>query len=375
MEIRSFAFDSALSQAFAAFCARLYADEPQWIPPLRRTLLAQFAPEFPFYRRPRNEHRHFVAHRGRDVIGHVSAFLNADMQDPSGRRIGCLGFFECVDDYGVAEELLGNAVEWLKGRDNIARIWGPVNFDIWHGYRCMRRGFEHEPFLGEPFNKRYYPMFLEKFGFTARKTWCSMEIRGRRALEDVSSRWERIYRRILKAGYCFRRVDARDLTCMRSLHNLITRSYAGFLGFTDIAFSDFRRIYGAYLRVIDSRLVNVVYDPDGQAAGFAIAYPDPCDAVRAMNGSDSVYAKLRFALRRKRAKRVVFHTLGITPEEIEKRHGLGSALGYHGIRSALDAGFDRVIVALIGEDSVVRRIMGDSIHQAEREYALYELMV
>jgi hypothetical protein len=375
MDIRSFTFDSALSRAFATFCTRLYADEPRWIPPSRRALLAQFSPEFPFFQRPDNEHRHFVARRGRDVIGHVSAFLNSDMRDATGRQIGCLGFFECVEDFDVAEELLGNATEWLKRRDSVARIWGPVNFDIWHGYRCMRRGFEREPFLGEPFNKSYYPVFLEKSGFAVCKTWCSMEVRDRRVLEDVLAKSEPRYQQILDDGYRFQRIDGRDPSSMRLLHALVTRSYEKFLGFTDVDFANFDRIYGTHLRVIDSRFAHFVYDPDGQPGGFAIVYPDPSNAVRAMNGSDNVYAKLKFALRRKQTKRVVVHTVGITPEEIEKRHGLGSALAYHGIRSALDAGFDRAVLALIAEDSLARKIVGDSIDQAEREYALYELMV
>ena len=297
------------------------------------------------------------------------------MRDSKGRQIGCLGFFECVEDYDVAADLLGKATEWLKQRDSVARVWGPVNFDIWHGYRCMRRGFELEPFLGEPFNKAYYPGFLERFGFAICKTWCSMEIRSRDALERVVAKSEPRYQQCLDDGYRFERIDAHAPSSMRLLHALTTRSYNGFLGLTDIDFVNFDRIFGGYLRVIDTRFANFVYDPEDQPAGFAIMYPDPSSAVRAMNGRDNAYAKLKFALRRKQTKRVVFHTLGITPKEIDKHHGLGSALTYHGVRSALDAGFDRVLLALIGEDSLARKIVGDSIEQAEREYALYEMIV
>jgi len=375
MDIRSFTFDNDLTREFVAFCTRLYADEPGWIPPSRTAFAAQFAPEFPFYQKADNGHRHFVACRGRDVIGHVSAFLNNDMRDSDGRQIGCLGFFEVIEDYNVAAELLKNATDWLRKHDDITKIWGPVNFDIWHGYRFMRKGFELEPFLGEPFNKAYYPEFLERFGFAACKTWCSMEARSRNDLELIIAKSEPRYQQCLDSGYRIERIDAHNPSAMRLLYTLITGSYKGFLGITDIDFANFDRIFGSYLRVIDTRFVSLVYDPDNQPSGFAIAYPDPSSAVRAMNGRDNAYAKLQFALRRKQTKRVVFHTVGITPEEIEKHSGLGSALSYHGIRSALDAGFDRVLLALIGEDSLVRKIIGDSINEAEREYALYEMIL
>jgi hypothetical protein len=56
--------------------------------------------------------------------------------------------------------LLEHAIEWLREKHDLQRIWAPVNFDIWHGYRLMTRGFEEKTFYGEPYNKIYYPGFL-----------------------------------------------------------------------------------------------------------------------------------------------------------------------------------------------------------------------
>ena len=39
----------------------------------------------------------------------------------------------------------------------------------------------------------------------------------------------------------------------------------------------------------------------------------------------------------------------------------------------LDAGHQRVLAALVAEDSPVHRIIGPARERAEREYALYEL--
>ncbi len=373
MEIRSFRFDRALSRGFAKLCGELYANEKQWIPPLRRSLLAQFAPDYPFYQKLGNQHRHFVALQGNRVIGHASALLNRDLHDSEGRQIGCLGFFECVEDYTVAKELLDHALEYLKQCDAVGPIWGPINFDIWHGYRCMRRGFNRELFLGEPFNKSYYPQFFERFGFVVRKTWCSTEITDRRVLEDLLARLEPRYRRIIGAGYRFGNFDGRDGVDLRTLHALISQAYERFLGFTAIDFTDFNRMFLSSLKVLDLRFVTLIFDPRDRPAGFSIAYPDPANAVRAMRGKDDPYAKLQFALRRKGADRAVYHMVGITPEEVEKRHGLGSAASFHTFRTLVDAGFDTIVTALISDDSLGRSIVGNSINQADREYVLYEL--
>ena len=373
MEVRSFSFDAALTDGFVQLCSTLYAGDRHWIPPMRSSMVAQFAPEFPFYQVSGNEHCHFAALRDGDTIGHVSAFVTPRMRDPQGIRVGCVGLFECVEEYDVAEALLSKAVEWLRTRGGVERIWGPVNFDIWHGYRFKRRGFECGTFLGEPYNRPYYPDFFERFGFTVRRSWSSVELRGRSTIENVVAKAESRYQDLLRRGYRFGRFDDRDPNHMRTLYALVTRSYEGFLGYTPLEFSDFDRIFGPYMRVIDSRFACFVYNPENEAVGFSIAYPDPANAVRAMRGKDNWYAKLQFALRIRSAKPVVFHTIGITPEEVARQHGLGSATAFHTAHAVIDAGYDTLLVALMAEDSLVRKIVGGNIDQADREYILYEL--
>lgn len=373
LEIKSFNFDAQLSRGFADLCGELYGGDSNWIPPSRNQLLSQFAPDFSFYQKAGNQHRHFAALRDGNVIGHVSAFVNADMRDPEGNRVGCLGFFECIDDYPVAERLLEQAVGWLRTDQGANCIWGPLNFDIWHGYRFMTRGFGERLFYGEPYNKQYYPEFFERFGFVVRKSWCSLEITGRKTWEGIVAKNEKFYRQISEKGYRFERARANDPGVLRVLHSLIAASYQGFLGYTPIPLADFNRLIGAFLRTVGTRFLLVIYNDRNQVAGFSIAYPDVSDAIRVMRGSDNLRARLRFLLRRRSAGRVVYLLLGITPREIEKRHGLGGAVSHYAMHGILDAGYETTVLALIAQDSLVRRIVGPGIEQAQREYALYEL--
>jgi len=346
MDVRGFSFDVELTEGFAVLRERLYAEDQGQASPDRSAITAQFAPEHRFYRGPGCRHRHFAAVRGEEVIGHVSAFVNPDMLDRGGEPVACLGFFECVEEHPVAEELLGAAVEWLRRGWGAGRVWGPINFDIWGGYRFKRRGFEHGTFLGEPFNKPYYPACFERSGFTVRKKWSSTEI-GRRALEGVIAKTEERYRKAVNAGYRFRCFDGSDREDLRALYALVTRSYGGFLGFTAIEPGEFERVFGGPLQAMDPRFVTLVHDPSGAIVGFNIAFPD--------------------------TDRVVSHTMGVAPEEVRKRHGLGSALACNTARTALDAGFEKVLIALVAQDSPVRGMLGSRAVRGDTEYVLYEL--
>ena len=65
--------------------------------------------------------------------------------------------------------------------------------------------------------------------------------------------------------------------------------------------------------------------------------------------------------------------LGATPEEVEKRHGVGSAICYHITQQVLSAGFQDMLIAIIADDSAARGLFRDEMRFVQRTYALYEL--
>jgi hypothetical protein len=373
MAIQSFEFDEGLSAAFSVFCDDLYREDSNRIPISRSELLSQFAPEFPFYRGSGNRHRHFIARVNDKTLGHVSALVNRDLKDRDGTSVGSLGFFECVDDYAAAADLLEHATQWLRRENNLRRIWAPVNYDIWHGYRLMTRGFAEKTFYGEPYNKSYYPDFFARFGFSIKKTWDSLEIKGRATLEKMIAKFEPRYRSLLDEKYQFKSIDMREGDDLQQLYKVLVRSYQGFLGTTPFGFDSFERILVQYLKTFDARFVHLVYDPSGNMAAFSVAYPDYSDALRAMHAQVVRSGKPALGAQPPQAHRVIFYMIGATPEEIERRHGLGSAAFYYAMQQILGAGFETVLFAIIADDSGGRRLLGEEMRFAQRTYSLYEL--
>ena len=156
MAIKNFTFDSGMADLFITFGFDHYKNDINWIPPLKSNLLFQLSQEFPFYNKPGNFHKHFIALSNGKISGRISAFVNNELRDKSGNLIGCLGFFESVNNQNVSNDLFNQATNWLTKYHNIRTIWGPVNFDIWNNYRLKTSGFGQRTFLGEPYNKDYY---------------------------------------------------------------------------------------------------------------------------------------------------------------------------------------------------------------------------
>jgi hypothetical protein len=373
IEIREFQCDKRKGRQLWRFDCDLYRSDRSWIPPLRKTYLQHFSAGSVLYDDHRDHRRHFVAELNGQVLGHVSAFVNHDLREHD-QGIGTLGMFECVEAEEVASQLFGRAVAWLRKEHEIRRIWAPMTFDIWHGYRLMTRGFGSEPFVGEPRNPAHYPAFFERSGFTIRKRWHSVELNDRQSLERLNRPSRERYREILEKGYQFRPINRRDSEQMSALCQMVVASFQRFLGYTTPPTSVIAELATAAYQMTDPALSCLAYDPHGVPCGFGIAYPDQSAAVRAMCGRSGIWGRLKFLVNHRRhGNRVIFYLLGITPEELEKRHGLGRALFHATIDKSLQSHFGSVLLAIIADDSPARSLLGSFMELADREYALYEM--
>ena len=231
MTVRSFQFDSALTRKFIEFGYSLYRRDARRIPPFRRDIARQLSPDFFFYAKQGNDHRHFLAYRDGRVAGRVSAMVNAEIKDDDQTPVGLVGFYECVEDDAIAAALLDAARDWLRAEHRLRRVRGPMNFDFWHGYRFLTRGFDRAPFHGEPDNKPYYPEQFARYGFVPRRAWDSIEINGRETLEALIAPWKKRHEILIGRGYRF--VPATQVNLkkeMRTLAELIFRSFGDFPG-------------------------------------------------------------------------------------------------------------------------------------------------
>ena len=142
---------------------RIYRDDPCWIPPLvmSQEELLGFRP-CPFYEKSRS--RSFLATRGAQDVGRITAIVNAGHIERYNEQRGFFGFFECDDDPVAAKALFDAAKDWLHAQ-GMTSIRGPANPSL--NYECglLIEGFDTAPFFMMTHNKPYYAGLVEAQGF------------------------------------------------------------------------------------------------------------------------------------------------------------------------------------------------------------------
>jgi len=98
--------------------------------------------------------------------GRIAAFTSSKyINKGDNLEVGCIGFFDCVNDQATANKLFDTARAWLI-EQGVEAMDGPVNFgerDKWWG--LMVEGFDTEPMYGISYNPPYYEKLFEDYGF------------------------------------------------------------------------------------------------------------------------------------------------------------------------------------------------------------------
>lgn len=115
-------------RTFLTFPWRVYGDDPLWVPPLLPKRAETIDPEQGAFFKRGGEAEFFIAWRDGEPVGTICAGEDKFANERRQKRECVFGFFECVEDYDVAQALLNRVIEWAERRD-LNALFGPFNLD------------------------------------------------------------------------------------------------------------------------------------------------------------------------------------------------------------------------------------------------------
>ena len=294
--------------------ARVYADDPRWVPPIRSEIAKELVPDNPF--RSYGTLQAFVAYNPQPV-GRIVAAVNDRLVEKEAKNVGLFGYFECIDDFEVAQALFDAAIAWLRDRGIVA-VRGPI--DLSTHIRCLMLvdGFDDAPYIMMPYNPRYYLDFLTRLGFEKAKDAYAYTIS-----TDIVTKpmFERAHRVAMRSGVSFRPVNLKGDDFVRdakSIYRLFTKAFKDNYSSTPRTEEDFVEEAKALQSIVNPDFFPIA-EIDGEMVGFLMALPDYNIALKAANGRLNIWGILKFLWARRNINRGRVLVICSLPEYITKR--------------------------------------------------------
>jgi hypothetical protein len=281
----------------------------------------------------------FVARRGDEVVGRVSAQIDHEHNKFHNESTGFFGFFEAENDPQVATALLDAAERWLRERD-MDRIRGPLNFSIDGEVGMLVDAFDQAPVMLMPYNPSYYLDLMQHCEYQTLKDvyawkWDGQPPKGSaaRIVEELRSRPEVTVRRADMSRF------DEEVRTILELYNDAWRENWGYVAATD---AEAEQLAKDVKMLADPEIIPFV-EVDGVPVGVALALPNLNEAIADLNGRlfPFGFAKLLWRLWRKRFKTGRLLLLGIKKEFRTRKYvGISYLLCDEIYRAAQERGYE-----------------------------------
>lgn len=250
-----------------------YKDQPHWVPPMlmdRKKLLNVH--KNPFFKH--SEMQLFFAERDGQIVGRIAAITNYNHNKEHTDKVGFFGFFECIDDQGVATALFTAAEQWLSD-NGMDTARGPVNPSMNDECGLLVDGFDGPPVILMTYNPPYYANLIEGAGYGKSQDLYAYLLRNQNYASDKMKRlFDVIVKRheLVFRGFDFKNMPVfkRDVATLKYIYNEAWERNWGFVKFTD---EEFDFLAADLKQIADPNLVFIV-ESKGRIAGFCLALPD-----------------------------------------------------------------------------------------------------
>jgi GNAT superfamily N-acetyltransferase len=269
---------------FLTFPWRIYKRDPIWVPPILSERARTIDPKRGVFFQ-RGEAELFIAWRGREAVGTICCAEDNTAHIANPWKDGIVGFFECLEDYSIAQALFDWATTWACAR-NLGALYGPFNLDYEDAYGVLVEGRDRPPVVLCGHTPPYYQVFFERYGFQRCR---GDNIAFAAELDKASPKIQRLSRlaeKVRQRGHF--RVRGADLNYwsdeINRVYHLINRSLEHLPGFIPWHREVLEAELEAFRPFVDPELVLFAETAEGETVGWFPGIPNLNEALIHVNG-------------------------------------------------------------------------------------------
>lgn len=337
---------------FIQFPFSLYKHDPYWVPPLWVDMKTQLNPrKNPFF-----EHSmavFFLAHQDGQVVGRIAAINNRRFNQYHDSKKAQFYYFECIDDFSIASALFEQVFEWSR-QQGMDQVIGPKGLGPLDGYGMLINGFDQRNMMTMMnYNPPYYPIFLERLGFTKEVDFVSCLVN--LAEFHMPERIYRIARWVERNGelqvHSFRTVKELKKWAGK-IGETYNKAFVNNWEYAPLTEREVKMVVDTLELIADPQLIKIITHGD-DIVGFGLAFPDAAEALQRNHGQLFPFGLLDILLEMRRTHWLAINAGGILPEY----QGLGgNALLYaEGMKMIQSGRFTHAAAYQVAETAVQMR--------------------
>jgi hypothetical protein len=273
------------NSAFVELPFRLYASNPNWVPPLKSDVHELINPD----KNPWFEHGEaqlFLAERRGQTVGRISAHIDhlalAQPADQGfGPGTGFWGFLE-ADNEEAMIALITAAEDWLRAKA-MTRAIGPVSFAMWDETGLLIDGHDHPPTIMMGYSAPAYQAWIERTDYGTAQDLYTYAL-------PIDAGFPELVNRIVAMGEKNDRIRIRNVDRSRFdeevelLLGILNDAWSdnwGFVPFTEAE----KRYAGKKLKPLVFEDLIRVAELDGEPVAFMMTVPDVNEKLIGFGGS------------------------------------------------------------------------------------------
>ncbi len=354
---------------FIKFPWKVYKEDKYWVPPLIseiKTILDEN--KNPFWKHSEKQIFLAVGNNENEVLGRIAGVIDRNFVRFQNEKTGFFSFFECINNYEVAENLFSAVEEWLL-KKGIKKMLGPTSPSTNDEMGFLLEGYNSSPVLMMPYNPEYYIKFAEKYGLKKARDLYAYFMDEKSAPRERLEKITKIVRQKIP-DLVVREVDLKryksEIKFIYEIYNNAWEKNWGFVPWTE---EEFYAQCERLKSLIVPELVLLAFIKD-KPVGMLIAVPDYNFVLKELNGKLGPVEIIKFLCLKHKIKMVRVMVMGVVKEY--RKHGIEAVMYKKVIENGVKLGYIKAELSWIIEDNIMMcraaEMLGGRIYKKYRVY-------
>ena len=269
-------------RSFIQFPHKLYRGNPFWVPNLTFDELNTLRKD----KNPAFEHceaKYWLAYGQGRIVGRIAAILNRKHIEKWGQRYMRFGWIDFIDDQAVSAALLNKVEDWAR-KTGMTAVHGPLGFTDLDREGMLVKGFDELATLATIYNYPYYPVHMERLGYSKDTDWMEYEMTVPPEPNETIARIADIALRRNKLKLLDVHSKKVLMSYARDLFKLLDDEYKHLYGVVPLTEKQVTAYIDQYFGFVTPDFVPIVMDQNNRMVAFGVIMPSLSLALQKARG-------------------------------------------------------------------------------------------